>query len=278
MKPDWETSTIYFSDYLLQQHEQTWEVISEALHQVPDLPTQLIYENDNIWCRDYLPIPLSNNRFMQFRYEPDYYDKIPYPDQHPNSTFVESIRDNISNSNIILDGGNVIGNHERVILTEKVFQENPDFTKEALFEQLKKELEVNTIHIIPKQPLDLTGHSDGMLKLLDDHRLLVADFSKESVSWQKRWKKALSHIPLEIIEFPTVTTNLKNEGDYTAIGCYINFARAGNTILFPQFGLPQDCQALHQLKQLLPDCTIHPIPSTAIAIGGGALNCISWAH
>ena len=46
----------------------------------------------------------------------------------------------------------------------------------------------------------------------------------------------------------------KNEyGDYVATGCNINFAWTGNTLLFPQFGLNEDKEALTLIRQLMPE-------------------------
>ena len=107
--------------------------------------------------------------------------------------------------------------------------------------------------------------------------MLVADYSKESESWQKKMDKALEKTGLNIIPYPAEFVEEKNDdGDYVAKGVYINFAQIGNLILLPQFGLQTDSIAFEKTNDLFSDCNVIPINANEIAVDGGVLNCVTW--
>ena len=66
--------------------------------------------------------------------------------------------------------------------------------------------------------------------------------------------------------------------EWTAKGCYINYAQIGNLIIFPKFNINEDGNALKKIKELYPEpeCHIETIDSNLIAKGGGVLNCLTW--
>nr|WP_262896446.1 agmatine deiminase family protein [Adhaeribacter terrigena] len=232
----------------------------------------------DIWCRDFMPLQVAMNEFIQFRYTPDYCDDSAW--EHTVTKPVDLKLDprfRIQNSDLILDGGNVVRYNGKVILTDKVLKDNPGFSKSDMIELLKELLRAEEIFIIPQQPYDMTGHADGMVRFLNDRTMLVSDYQNESISWKKKYAAALNNTKLNVIDFPTVVLDEKNEyGDYTARGCYINFAQVGNTILLPFFDLPEDQLALKELVKLYPNQKIIHVESNEIAQDGGVLNCITW--
>ena len=122
-------------------------------------------------------------------------------------------------------------------MTVAVLEENQHLPREELISRLKEILQLEHLWFIPWQPHDSSRHSDGMIRFLDSRRLLVAGYEGEGKRWKQRYKRALEKTGLELISFPAATVDEKNEyDDYVAIGCYINFAWIGNTILFPSLG------------------------------------------
>lgn len=59
---------------------------------------------------------------------------------------------------------------------------------------------------------------------------------------------------------------------------YLNFIRAGNLIVLPEFGLPEDAEAHQVLAQALPECTIIQAPTRGLLVGGGGWHCASWVE
>lgn len=274
-----DTNYVYFSSLLTTQDKYSgfWRKL-EGILKKEKILFGFIEGTRDIWCRDYMPIQISENDFVQFKFFPDYYLE---PDEIHKLTIPGEIkidyRIDCRYSELIVDGGNIVKSGNTAILTEKIFTENGKCSPEKVLKTLKHDLEVDKVVILPIQPLDYTGHSDGMVKFLNENCLLVSDYSGESKSWKIKMDKALEKSGLEIRIYPSVMCDEKNEkGDYTAKGCYINFAQIGNKILLPQFDFPKDDVVLKETKTLFPDCEIIPINSNEIAIDGGVLNCITW--
>jgi len=143
---------------------------------------------------------------------------------------------------------------------------------------LRKALKIDELFFIPVQPYDLTGHADGMVRFYDENTLLVNKFAQESDSWQKKLKYALDKTRLKIVQFPYIPSDENHEGEWTAKGCYINYAQIGKLIIFPQFNINEDGNALRKIKELYPEpeYNVEPIDATLVAKEGGVLNCLTW--
>src|SRR5688572_30399986 len=103
-----------------------------------------------------------------------------------------------------------------------------------LVQLLKQMLQVGHLFFLPQQTYDMTGHADGMVRFLNPKSFLISDYQNENRSWKRRYEQALKNTGLEIVAFPSLALNKKNEfGDYTARIGYINFAHIGNKILLP---------------------------------------------
>ena len=72
-----------------------------------------------------MPIQVSENRFVANQYTPDYLkNKKRY--QTDPSIVCTAIGVEATQTDIILDGGNVVRSKNTIILTDKVFKENMD--------------------------------------------------------------------------------------------------------------------------------------------------------
>ena len=244
---------------------------------------RMIDNTRDIWSRDYMPIQINDDEFIQFTYFPDYLISPKHiAELTIPSEIVANFKGKITNSRLIIDGGNITKSKSKLILTKKIYKENSNLLQKTINNELRKLLKVKDIFILPIFPFDYTGHSDGMVRFVNENQLLVADYSKESKSWQKKMKTALDKIEkagIELIPFPNIISTKKNKyGDCTAIGIYINFAQIGKHILFPQFDIMNDEKALKKIKEIYkePEYNVIPILSNEIAEYGGVLNCITW--
>jgi agmatine deiminase len=101
---DKETNIVYFSDFLRSKDEYktTFERIKIILdkHQIQ---YEFLLETKDIWCRDYMPIQIETDEFIQFRYEPSYLKSELKLQSNPK-TVLETNGLNAKFSNINLDG------------------------------------------------------------------------------------------------------------------------------------------------------------------------------
>jgi len=276
MITDKETNTIYFSEKLETYFPKTCNQIIEALKSKGIEPKFLPNTND-IWARDFMPIQVSENKFIEYRYDPDYlqakkYRKLKsYPD-----IVCESIDLKTQKTNLIIDGGNVIKSKDCVILTDKVIQENKDYyTKENLINKLRELFEIEKIILIPWDKNEPYGHADGMIRFINENSVLVQKYFDEydEVFRNKFFGELDKHgLSWEKMEFNVENENENNWG-------YLNFLQTQNIILLPVFGIEEDDQAFKQMKNYYPDYSddrILKINMSEIIENGGALNCISW--
>jgi agmatine/peptidylarginine deiminase len=139
-----------------------------------------------------MPIQVSLNNFIQFVYNPDYLQSKKWIKSISN---VDSICDKInfkrSKSDIVLDGGNVTKTTDKVIMCDKIFFENPHYSRRQLSNKLKELYEIDKLYFVPQQPKDFTGHADGMVRFLDNNTVIVNDYSQENKDFQRAFKIAL---------------------------------------------------------------------------------------
>lgn len=276
MITDQETNYVYFSEILITKFPKFYYKVIAILDKY-QVDYRTLKGTKDIWCRDYMPIQISKNKFVQFRYDPDYLVGHEHLKTDPGSV-CDSIGIKPIKSDLIIDGGNVIKSKDSVLLTDKIFKENKSIERNDILEELRDLFETEDVIIIPHQPYDEIGHADGMLRYYDESTVIANDFSKtDSLSFQDRFKKSLEKSGLNIKNFPYKSVPEKNkDGIFVATGVYINYLRVDNLIVFPTFDIPEDDIALKDIKKLYPNASIEVIDSKEIAYNGGVLNCISW--
>lgn len=264
---------IYFSSIL---QNPTYKPAADRLFAALDLFNinyKFIKNTKDIWSRDYMPVKTKSDRFISFRYEPNYLKENP----ELRTDFRKEIApafslENLVYSDINLDGGNVVfsPSKEKAVISDRVFDENKDKSKTELINELENLLEAQVI-IIPslKQRFDMTGHADGMVRFIDENTV-IGNASGLKYGLESRIKTALKDNKIEVIDFPY----FEAEGN-SAIGCYLNFLETEHIIFLPVFDADMDKDAFITAKDIFKK-KIVPVNINEIAKDGGVLNCISW--
>jgi agmatine deiminase len=271
------TNLVYFSN-LLQTDDRFSVACSRIIHILDKygIKFKFLYSTKDIWCRDYLPIQVDRDKFVQFRYEPSYLMK----DLEHQSDTKTVCKDNSINpkfTKINLDGGNLVNWTDRAIVTDIIFRENPEYSnKSKLIAEIEKLLEVELI-VIPQINSDITGHADGMVRFLDKSTLIGNSFNEEFVYWRKGMTKILRDHNIEYIDIPCFDHKDKRYPE-SALGIYVNFLEIGQLILLPIFEVNgnHDKKVIDLYNKIYPDRIIEPININEIGVFGGLLNCISW--
>lgn len=279
MITDKDTNIVYFSAMLkTEKYAHVWAKISAVLNK-HNIETAFIEGTKDIWARDYMPIQTDINCFVQFRYEPTYLKNDLNLQSNPRelcelNAIAPKFIDKIN-----LDGGNVVKWHDKVIITDRVFDENPEYTdREILVAAIEKELNTEVI-IIPQIKSDFTGHADGLVRFYDDKTIVVNELNESPKYWGIAMSKLMSQYGFDCVEMPMFEYKVPHKNkSISAIGCYINYLEIGNLIIFPIFELEgnKDKEALACIAALYPDKKIEPININDIAFEGGLMNCISW--
>ena len=221
----------------------------------------------HIWTRDYMPIPICKNKFVRFNYSPDYLKDS--PEYKPDtSTILSTLGLQVTNSDIIIDGGNVISCGNKVIMTDKIFRENPHYDHNGLIDKLGQLLEAKVV-LIPEDYYDEYGHADGMVRYMGEGRVLLNNYCDFDKALRKRLLAALS---------PYFDITELHYGTYNDMSwAYLNFLHVGHNIFIPMMGDKLDDTAFKQIADAFPQCKCYPIHRCeSIIREGGALNCSTW--
>lgn len=293
---DADTNTCYFS-WILAESSEGLNVIQRIMDSGIDV--RLLHGTSDIWCRDYMPVQLYENKFIGYEYTPDYLD---YPGGAAYQTNPARVLDKLDidviQSGIILDGGNVIKTNKGIIIVDKVFKENTHLRKDILIKRLEDYFN-NEIIFLPWDKAEKYGHADGIVRYIDKGRVLMTNYHQYSKNFAHKFMKALSrYFDVEVLDF-----NVEKPCKYN--WCYINFLRVQDKIFLPQLTwedysglrcaaplpeglrtkrkprwyhshIKEDEQALVQFQRIFPKCEIIPVSCPQIVEKGGALNCISW--
>jgi agmatine/peptidylarginine deiminase len=274
MIPDWDTNHLFLSDRV----ESAEPALFARLHSVlKDLPIDIISDTSDIWCRDYMPVQVDENTFFQFMYAPDYlrgFEHLVTPPEKCRLPFMTSYRQ----EPIVLDGGNVVASRNRVILTDKVYQEIPKVARPRLLQRLEEVFQAKCI-VIPMEPYDEVGHADGVVRFVSEDRVLINDYSGFDPGYGKRLQNLLEQNGLEVDTLPLfVEKGRRRRRDDlpSAVGLYINYLRVGDVVVLPGYGRPEDQVAVAKMRRVLPNAAVSQVPCRSLAEKGGVLNCISW--
>ena len=232
---------------------------------------KLLNNKKDIWLRDFMPVKTKSGKYVSLRYEPSYLANDPQLKTNFKTDIAPNFKvDNLVYTDINLDGGNVAfsPSKEKVIISDRVFSENPSKSKAELTAKLEKLLEASVL-IIPSLKSDMTGHADGMVCFVDENTV-VTNAALSQYGFETKVKKVLQNYGFNVIDFPY----FYSKGN-SAVGCYLNYLETEKSIFLPVFGVDTDNEAIELAKNIF-DKTIIPVNINEIAKYGGLLNCISW--
>lgn len=279
MITDAQTNKVYFSQLLKDQLK--YSGFGQQLSSIMDkhnISYEFLQGTHDIWCRDYMPIQVDHNTFIEYRYDPDYLlDKTgrrlkTYPDLVCDTISLKTVK-----SDLILDGGNVIKGRNKVILTDKVIPENASkYLKADLLKKLEETFEVEEVILVPALQGDEFGHADGMIRFLDESHVLIDSFyAKDQSAHSLKFMRVLKAHKLTPVY---IDFNVKYQSNKN--WAYVNFLQTRDILIVPAFGIDEDDQALKRFEELIPSffpgSKLASLDANPIIRDGGALNCISW--
>jgi len=273
-----ETNFLYLSDQLEIKYPVFFDRFVKLLSKI-GIQYEFLHGTKDVWARDYMSIQVSEDRFVQFKYDLGYIYDVgkedtiidPKPVLKKIGITPEFCYD------IVMDGGNVIKSKKSVIVTDFLYKYNPGYSRAELRSILKDKLEVEHIIAIPHEPDDYTGHADGMVRFLDEDYVLVNGYMGYSKTFLEGLARTFRVHHITPIPFPYYPSKKKNkEGDYIAFGCYMNFLWIGNKVIIPTFHLTNEKSTIDKIRKIFDGYDVHDLNCREIAKDGGVLNCVGW--
>ncbi|MBE6312279.1 MAG: agmatine deiminase family protein [Bacteroidales bacterium] len=267
--------TVYMSEMLMTKFPDACNRLIGILEK-HSVKYAFLKGTNDIWCRDYMPIQTESGKFIQFQYNPSYLKGN--KDWEESRSDVEKVcrMNNIhaQRSDINLDGGNVLICEGRAILSDRIFSENPEKTRQELIDELSKllECEIIIIKALNSKDEDFTGHADGMVRFVNKNTILGNRLVDDYKYIQDDRRKIIEKYNLKYIDVPFFTTVNRD----SAIGIYLNYLEVNDLIVVPVFGRDEDKQAVDIIQKAFPNKVIETINYDEVALEGGLLNCTTW--
>ena len=271
---------IYISEWLEKDYKAVYDQLIIALADLRISPIVLPYSNE-VWCRDYMPVHIGEGRYVGFHFRPDYlWDK---PSYHKYITRQELAVEDLSidfsdKVDLFLDGGNYVRCGDKVVLTDKVFSENPNWSPVALLNRLEEAFQAKVI-LLPWDMEEPYGHSDGMVTYLGDNRVLLNNFRQLEKGKDKPFTKRL----IKILEYHFDIVELNYDCILSPDSwCYLNYLEIDDAIILPALSEKHDCEndqtAFSVFQQIFKKNIIKQVYAHPLVKLGGALHCATWNH
>lgn len=268
------SNRVFYSAKLPEVCPKSYRSITAVLDQYGVLHSSLISTND-IWVRDFMPIQVCHDRYKIYDYSPDYLHCKKY--RHLVSSPIEVCKANHISIDeglglVRIDGGNVVHGGTKVIMTAKVFEENPAFTVHELSRLLEMHFGAELI-VLPWDVNEIYGHADGIVRFIDDDTVVLTNYCQVDRKMGARFKSILN------AHFKTVyELDYEVKNPYKNNWAYINWLQTDSVLILPKFGVPEDDQALRQITQWMPEYQGRIVMADAsdLISGGGCFNCATW--
>ncbi len=264
----------------------------------------LIEDFDEIWLRDIMGFNTGRNRIYKPIFKPDYCQYIyteSYLEKLNNQVyeiFEKSIRAEVIEMPLVIDGGNFVTNGEIAFITDKIFKQNPEingYVSEILYGYLG----VKAIYLKTNSH-DLLGHTDGYLNFLNKKQICVSSYPNiEFLAGDQYYIKGIQEVVknqnLKEIPFfdrpiaEKVIGGGETENDKSSLclgsarGIYVNFLILNDTIILPEYTIPNYKKAIeyntiniNNLQSL--GYKVKSINCDDLGRLGGSLRCINFTN
>lgn len=262
----------------------------------PNLNTIVINYFDEIWLRDCMGV-VSDDTIYNFNYSPNY---CTLGKETKYYTYLNKLIKNIWSATfpyklidipLNIDGGNFVHNTEKVFMTAKVNEDNPN---KDVGRVIKDYTGLDAI-IVPRSCYDVIGHTDGYMALKDHSTLFLSEYPNLSyLKKDREYIQNLKNVAIEngfkvlpIFDKPTdepIQCACKGQKTrscmFSASGVYVNYIRLNNCIIMPEYIIPKNSQIEYNwtnkkwLESLGFD--VLTINCDQLAKYGGSLHCISF--
>lgn len=269
------SNLVYFSSLLPERCPKTFGGLKEILNRYR-VEYRFLEGTKDIWVRDFMPIQVMHHGLELFRYNPDYLQdtalhRASITDNYEISRHIAAapISDHRS---IVLDGGNVVHDGSKVIMTTKVFEENPAWRVSELSMHLETAFGAKVI-FLPWDSNEIYGHTDGIVRIINPDTVLMTNYAQFDSKMAARFKRCLRPHFKRVKELRYKVQHLSKDS-----WAYINWLQTDKVLILPKFNIPEDEQAFHQVERVLPEYKgrIEMVEATDLIRYEGCLNCASW--
>lgn len=284
MITDQDTNVVYLSEWLSDRREGHADFYGRFTALLDNLGIEwgVLKHTNDYWARDYMPIQISKDDFLKYKYRPDYLYKVRGRKQYITdcSKACAELGIKYRETDIVLDGGNIVWCGEYAVMTDKVFEENGVEKNDERLASALEEALMHKVIFIPwvrhgppgSKTKDVYGHSDGFIKYCGNGKILMTNHREKHPSEADAIRRTFENYGFDVTEMLFDMPSKDNELNWA----YVNLLQVGKEIIMPCFGIDEDEQAEEYISKAFPECNVSTIRMNDVAYDGGALHCVTW--
>ena len=179
-------------------------------------------------------------------------------------------------THLLNDGGNFVDDGAGNVVVSRKFLRDNDLSEAKARAALKEITGAKHIAFIESDEQGGLEHADGVAAFIDENTLVTNSYPsdpKYADELRKDLKRSLPNVTIHEIITPYDSSKIYDKKFGSACGLYTNMLVTPHRIYFPQFGIPQDTQALAQINRWTTK-TIIPVMSNQVChMGAGYGVC-----
>ena len=275
MIPETRSNRVFYSAKWPEACPETYRNVTAILDKY-GVPHSALQGTKDIWVRDFMPVQVSFGRFELYNYMPDYlrdYKQYHHLISDPAEVCrINEIPVDTGITAVRMDGGNIVHGVGKVIMTAKVFEENPWASVYELSHLLQMHYCAELI-ILPWDTREMYGHADGIVRFVDDDTVIMTNYHQFESKMAARFRNILKANFKKVHEL-----NFKVKELSPNSWAYINWLQTDKVLILPSFGIPEDEQAFRQIERWMPEYRgrIEMAEAIDLVRDGGCLNCATW--
>jgi len=271
-------TTIYISTLLQTSYPIVYQQLTEAFNECGTKYAILPY-SEQVWAREYMPVNKGNGEYIGFKFLPDYLysnrlqrNKITNQDRVIEKFAVTLV----DKTNVVLDGSNFVFCDNKVIMTDKIFLENPGIQQSKLISEIENTCKAELV-LIPWDTLEPYGYADRIVSYIGNGQVLLNNYGQctSRKNYGKHLHKILSsHFDITELHFEVIA-----KGNHSRI--YINYLDTPECLFLPalskDYSFSGDKAARDTFKQIFKK-PIRQVYTLPMHKHGAGLHSVTWDY
>jgi agmatine deiminase len=181
----------------------------------------------------------------------------------------------------ILEGGAIDGDGSGTVITTEQCVLNPNrnqLSREETEERFRNDLGFERVVWLGSGLMNdhTDGHVDNLARFVAPGRVAIPTATKDdpNEAVYKDAARRLAEARLDIVTLPSPGRIMDDDGEIIPAS-YMNFYIGNAAVVVPQYGAPNDRNAVDVVQALFPDRVAIGLRADHILTGGGSFHCIS---
>ena len=198
--------------------------------------------------------------------------------QETLAALMETARLGFGESDLLNDGGNFVDDYAgRAVVSRKFLRDN-ELSEANARAVLLEATDLTHVAFIEADEQGGLEHADGVVAFIDPNVLVINAYPDDpdyAATLRADLEAGLPGVVLHEIVTPYDGSEIYDSAFGSACGLYTNMLVTPERIYLPQFGIPEDAEALASVRSWT-DKEVVPVRSDQVCHMGGGVRCMSW--